>query len=61
MQDITTFIGSFGFPIVACIAMAWYINNTHKTLIDCLYTINRTLKGIMTKLDVEEEDDKKCK
>lgn len=58
VNAITTFIGSFGFPIVACIAMAWYVNNTHKELINCMYAINRTLKVIITKLDIEEEEDK---
>ena len=53
-QSITTLIGSFGFPIFMCIVMAWYINNTHKELINIMYSINRTLKGIITKLDMEE-------
>lgn len=25
VTTITTLIGSFGFPIVACLAMAWYV------------------------------------
>lgn len=53
-QSITTLIGSFGFPIFMCIVMAWYINNTHKELINIMYSINRTLKGIIIKLDMEE-------
>ena len=27
-MDIATLIGSYAFPIVACIAMAWYVKDT---------------------------------
>lgn len=27
LTSITTIIGSYGFPIVACCAMAWYVKN----------------------------------
>ena len=55
-QTVTTLIGSFGFPIVMCLLMAWYINNTHKQLTDAMYTLNRTMKAVLTKLDLEEEE-----
>lgn len=29
MTLITQLISSFGFPVVACIAMGWYINDTN--------------------------------
>lgn len=57
-QAISTLIGSFGFPIFMCLLMAWYINNTHKQLTDAMYQLNRTMKAVSTKLDLEEEDDK---
>lgn len=56
-ESLITLIGSFGFPIVACIGMAWYINTTQKELINVMNAVNVTLKGIMTKLGMEEEDD----
>lgn len=55
-QTVTTLIGSFGFPIFMCIIMAWYINNTHKELINVMYSINRTLKAVITKLGLEDGD-----
>lgn len=30
VADISTLIGSFGFPIVACICMGWFVNTTMK-------------------------------
>lgn len=57
-QAVATLIGSFGFPIVMCLLMAWYINNTHKQLTDAMYALNRTMKVVLTKLDLEEEDEK---
>lgn len=59
VTTVTTLIGSFGFPIVACIAMAWYINNTHKELIDCLYTVNRTLKAVLQELNIKDDSEEK--
>ena len=54
--DINTFIGSYGFPIVACIAMGWYINTTQKELIKVMNDVNATLKGIMARLGMEDND-----
>lgn len=56
-ESITSLIGSFGFPIFMCFVMAWYINNTHKELINVMHQINKTLKGVLTKLDIDEGDD----
>ena len=28
VNTVVTLIGSVGFPIVACFAMAWFVNNT---------------------------------
>lgn len=30
-MDISTIIGQYAFPIVACIAMAWYIRDQSKS------------------------------
>ena len=56
IQGLQTFIGSFGFPIFMCCAMMWYINNTHKQLTDAMYTLNRTMKSVLTKLDIEDDE-----
>ena len=56
-QEITTLIGSFGFPIVMCLLLFWYIVTTHKELVNALYAINRTLKAVSKQLDMEDEED----
>lgn len=58
VQAVQTFIGAFGFPIVMCLLMAWYINNTHKQLTDAMYALNRTMKAVLTKLGIDDEDKK---
>ena len=59
LQSVQTFIGAFGFPIFMCILMAWYINGTHKQLVDAMYTINRTMKAILTKLNMDDDGDER--
>lgn len=56
-SEVTTLIGSFGFPIVMCLLMAWYINGTSKELTKAVNALNRTSKAMLTKLGMEEEDD----
>lgn len=29
MQELSVFISSVGFPITACVALAWYVKNTN--------------------------------
>lgn len=57
VQTIQTFIGSFGFPIFMCIAMGWYIVKVHKDLVDSIWSLNRTLAKLQTKLGEDEEDE----
>ena len=57
VQTIQAFIGSFGFPIVMCLLLFWYIVTTHKELVNALYAINRTLKAVSKQLDMEDEDE----
>ncbi len=57
-SEITQLIGSFGFPIVMCLLLFWYIVTTHKELVNALYAINRTLKAITKQLDLQDEEDK---
>lgn len=58
MQTLQQLIGSFGFPIFMCVLMAWYINNTHKQLVDAMYELNRTIKAILTKVDIMEDQER---
>lgn len=55
-QAVTTLIGSFGFPIFMCLAMGWYIIRVHKELTDSINRLNNTMKAVLTKLDMEEEE-----
>lgn len=58
-SEITQLIGSFGFPIVMCLLLFWYIVTTHKELVNALYAINRTLKAVTKQLDLQDEEDNK--
>lgn len=57
LQTLQTFIGAFGFPIFMCVLMAWYINNTHKDLTDAMHALNRTMKAVLTKLDLTDDSE----
>lgn len=56
VQTVQTLIGSFGFPIFMCLAMAWYIVKVHKELVDSIYQLNRTLAKLQTKLGDDEDE-----
>lgn len=51
IQEIATFIGSLGFPIVACGALFWFINNTVKELKQTLQNNTDVITKLITKLD----------
>lgn len=55
-QAVTTLIGSFGFPIFMCLAMGWYIIRVHKELTDSINKLNSTMKAVLAKLDMEDEE-----
>lgn len=55
-QTITSLIGGVGFPIVACLGMAYFINKTYKELTRAINNNSMILKCILTKLDIKEED-----
>ena len=56
INTIQTFVGAFGFPIFMCVLMARYISTTHKELVDAMYQLNRTMKAVLTKLDILEDE-----
>lgn len=64
MTDVMQMITSVGFPIVACLGMAWYIKyltDQHKAEMKTVETAvnNNTLvlQKIVDKLDAERSDD----
>lgn len=58
ISDVVSMIGSIGFPIVACCAMAWFIATTFRNFND-LVTKNNVLTeeliGLLQKGDGDED------
>lgn len=55
LQDIVTLIGSFGFPIVACLAMGWYVkyqmDNNNKQIKEITDEHRTEMKEVTTALN----------
>ena len=58
MDEITQMVSNVGFPIVACIFMAWFINNTLKDFTTTMRENTTMLSKLCDKLD-ELQDIKK--
>lgn len=52
--SVASLIGSVGFPIVACIAMALYINTTVKDLTTALQNNTIVMEKILTRLEDQD-------
>ena len=53
VQTITTVIGTLGFPIAACIALFWKLEQEqeiHKQEVDKLAEVINDMKNVMTEL-----------
>lgn len=50
VNDVCTIISSVGFPIVACIAMGWYVNTTMKEFTKTIAENTLTLKELQNNL-----------
>ena len=53
VQDITTIIGTLGFPIAACIALFWKLEqeqDLHKTEVSELTGAINDMRNVMTEL-----------
>lgn len=50
MGDISTLIGSVGFPIVCCCFMGYYINSTMKDFTKTMENNTLALKELVTSL-----------
>lgn len=57
MQMITTLIGSIGFPIVCCIFLWKYINETMKKFTESMNENTKMLTRIYEKLSSKGEND----
>ena len=59
METVTTIIGALGFPIVACIFMWRFINDTIKEFTDAMKQNTAMLNRICDKLDMWKEEDQR--
>lgn len=58
INDVASMIGSIGFPIVACCAMAWFIATTFRNFNDLMTRNNlltEELISLLRKGDVDED------
>ena len=51
MDEVTQMVSNVGFPIVACIFMAWFINNTLKDFTNTMRENTNMLAKLCDKLD----------
>lgn len=56
LETIVGLVGSLGFPIVACIYLARFNNETIKELKDTISCNTVVLEKLLTKLEVKKED-----
>lgn len=61
MDEITQMVSNVGFPIVACIFMAWFINNTLKDFTNTMRENTTMLSKLCDKLDELQEIKKEGK
>ena len=59
MDNITQMISNVGFPIVACVFMAWFINNTLKDFTNTMKENTTMISKLCDKLDDLKEVRKK--
>lgn len=55
MEEITQMISNVGFPIVACVFMAWFINTTLKDFTNTMRENTNMLSKLCEKLDDIQE------
>lgn len=57
ISDVVSMIGSVGFPIVACCAMAWFIATTFRNFNDLVTKNNVLTEELISLLRKENDDD----
>nr|DAG12514.1 MAG TPA: YvrJ protein family protein [Bacteriophage sp.] len=58
ISDVVSVIGSVGFPIVACCAMAWFIASTFRNFNELVTKNNMLIEeliGLLRKENVDED------
>lgn len=55
VNELTQLINSVGFPIVACGALFWMLNNSFKELKETLNKVVQSLDGMNERLDRLED------
>ncbi len=56
MEQWVNLVGSVGFPIAACFACFWFINNSLKDIRTALENNTLVINKLITKLDMEEKN-----
>lgn len=57
VSDVVSVIGSVGFPIVACCAMAWFIATTFRNFNDLMAKNNVLMEELINLLRRENVDE----
>lgn len=55
---ITQLVNSLGFPIAACVYLAYFQNKTIKDLTDVLHNNTTALEKLLTRMEVDDNDHK---
>lgn len=55
MGEVTTLIGSLGFPIFACVAMGMFINNTMKQFTEVIQQNTMAINKLVSIIDKEDK------
>lgn len=58
INTVVTLIGSVGFPIVACFAMAWFVNNTVENFRASIEKNNSLMDELISLLRSDNDNDK---
>lgn len=56
VADITQLVTAVGFPIVACVALFWYINTTQKEMLDALDNNTNVIAQVLEHLRKEDKN-----
>lgn len=54
VADISQLVTAVGFPIVACVALFWYINTTQKEMLNALDNNTNVMAQVLEHLRLED-------
>ena len=55
VSDIAQLVTTVGFPIVACVALFWYINTTQREMLDALDNNTNVIAQVLEHLRREDK------